>query len=127
MFQPNTNQPTSFAQVQIAESESVLRRRRNLDIKNDVDFSELDKSLDIPAEQRSDALNALLKNLNDATQSECWQAHAQRNPQQQGMGNLTGLALSGGGIRSATFNLGALQVLGWARVLRHVDYLSTVS
>lgn len=38
-----------------------------------------------------------------------------------------GLALSGGGIRSATFNLGLLQALGSRGVLEHVDYLSTVS
>jgi hypothetical protein len=38
-----------------------------------------------------------------------------------------GLALSGGGIRSATFNLGLLQALARARVLRKIDYLSTVS
>lgn len=40
---------------------------------------------------------------------------------------LVGLALSGGGIRSSTFNLGVLQGLHHAGVLRHVDYLSTVS
>lgn len=40
---------------------------------------------------------------------------------------LVGLALSGGGIRSATFNLGVLQVLAERDVLKHVDYLSTVS
>jgi len=38
-----------------------------------------------------------------------------------------GLALSGGGIRSATFNLGLLQALDQLRVLKHVDYLATVS
>ncbi|HEY5958159.1 MAG TPA: patatin-like phospholipase family protein, partial [Polyangiaceae bacterium] len=38
-----------------------------------------------------------------------------------------GVALSGGGIRSATFNLGLLQALAEKDVLRHVDYLSTVS
>ncbi len=38
-----------------------------------------------------------------------------------------GLALSGGGIRSATFNLGVLQALARYRVLRRIDYLSTVS
>jgi hypothetical protein len=38
-----------------------------------------------------------------------------------------GLALSGGGIRSATFNLGILQALADIRLLRHIDYLSTVS
>jgi hypothetical protein len=38
-----------------------------------------------------------------------------------------GLALSGGGIRSATFNLGLLKGLDHHGLLRHVDYLSTVS
>lgn len=38
-----------------------------------------------------------------------------------------GLAFSGGGIRSATFNLGVLKALQDLHVLKHVDYLSTVS
>ena len=41
--------------------------------------------------------------------------------------SLTGLAFSGGGIRSATFNLGILQALAENRLLRDFDYLSTVS
>ena len=41
--------------------------------------------------------------------------------------NLTGLAFSGGGIRSATFNLGILQAFAQKGVLRKFDYLSTVS
>jgi hypothetical protein len=41
--------------------------------------------------------------------------------------NLIGLAFSGGGIRSATFNLGVLQRLQELDVLRSVDYMSTVS
>lgn len=40
---------------------------------------------------------------------------------------LVGLALSGGGIRSAAFNLGVLQALHRRGVLPSVDYLSTVS
>lgn len=40
---------------------------------------------------------------------------------------LTGLALSGGGLRSATFALGALQALAEKRILKDFDYLSTVS
>jgi hypothetical protein len=40
---------------------------------------------------------------------------------------LAGLALSGGGVRSATFNLGVLQALGEQQLLRDFDYLSTVS
>jgi hypothetical protein len=38
-----------------------------------------------------------------------------------------GLALSGGGIRSATFNLGVLQSLARLGILLRMDYLSTVS
>jgi hypothetical protein len=38
-----------------------------------------------------------------------------------------GLALSGGGIRSAAFNLGLLQAFYQHGLLRYVDYLSTVS
>jgi hypothetical protein len=40
---------------------------------------------------------------------------------------MTGLALSGGGIRSATFCLGVLQALNAAKILHKIDYLSTVS
>ncbi len=40
---------------------------------------------------------------------------------------LVGLAFSGGGIRSATFNLGVLQGLAGKGLLRIFDYLSTVS
>ncbi len=42
-------------------------------------------------------------------------------------GELVGLAISGGGIRSATFGLGILQHLQELDLLRKVDYLSTVS
>ncbi len=41
--------------------------------------------------------------------------------------NLIGLCFSGGGIRSATVNLGILQGLQELDLLRHFDYVSTVS
>jgi predicted acylesterase/phospholipase RssA len=40
---------------------------------------------------------------------------------------VVGLALSGGGIRSAAFNMGVLQTLARTGLLARVDYLSTVS
>ncbi len=40
---------------------------------------------------------------------------------------LTGIALSGGGIRSATFSLGVLQAISAAGILPRINYLSTVS
>ncbi|HVO82029.1 MAG TPA: patatin-like phospholipase family protein [Terriglobales bacterium] len=50
--------------------------------------------------------------------------HRQRPPAKQ---SLIGLAFSGGGIRSATFNLGVLQALAQKNLLRAFDYVSTVS
>lgn len=41
--------------------------------------------------------------------------------------SIVGLALSGGGIRSATFSLGVLQALAKKGRIRHLDYMSTVS
>ena len=41
--------------------------------------------------------------------------------------NVIGLALSGGGIRSATFSLGVVQVLAARGFFKEVDFLSTVS
>lgn len=41
--------------------------------------------------------------------------------------NATGLALSGGGIRSASFGLGVIQALLEHGVMQKIDYLSTVS
>ena len=40
---------------------------------------------------------------------------------------LTGVCLSGGGIRSATFNLGVLQGMAQLGLLPQIDYLSTGS
>lgn len=40
---------------------------------------------------------------------------------------VVGLALSGGGIRSAAFGLGVLQALDAGGVFKHIDYLSSVS
>jgi hypothetical protein len=50
-------------------------------------------------------------------------AYRQRNS----TGEWTGIGLSGGGIRSATFCLGALQALALKNVLKDFDYISSVS
>jgi predicted acylesterase/phospholipase RssA len=49
-------------------------------------------------------------------------------PEEDELGHLDliGVAFSGGGIRSATFNLGVLQAMAHSRILHCVDYLSTV-
>ena len=50
-----------------------------------------------------------------------------KDPQGREKYRLKGLALSGGGIRSATFNLGILQSLHRRGLMKRIDYLSTVS
>ena len=59
-----------------------------------------------------------------------WQRYIRRRREQDGdeaPEDLTGIALSGGGIRSATFALGVLQALARHGRLARFDYLSTVS
>ncbi|MCI0653736.1 MAG: patatin-like phospholipase family protein [Methylococcaceae bacterium] len=57
-----------------------------------------------------------------------WRASAGRSVDAASLtDHLSGLALSGGGIRSATFALGVLQALAHYDLLKGFDYLSTVS
>ena len=66
----------------------------------------------------------------DAEHAEIHERREVANGEPRGTGrpaNLTGLALSGGGIRSATFNLGLLQALRSSGLLQRFDFLSTVS
>ena len=66
-----------------------------------------------------------LKEMEDkAVQARCAAAATPATPMDQPP---LALALSGGGIRSATFNLGVLQALAEPMLLRYFDYLSTVS
>ena len=74
--------------------------------------------------------------MEESTRSQPWsevlrnERSAIREPDGQTLGPdrpLTGLAFSGGGIRSATFNLGIIQALSELRLLRQFDYLSCVS
>ena len=64
-----------------------------------------------------------LSEVKNRREKQCYERADIDNPQP----NLVGLALSGGGIRSATFCLGFLQELQRLRLLRIFDYLSTVS
>jgi len=55
----------------------------------------------------------------------CWSQHSRKG--HPGYAPLSALCLSGGGIRSATFNLGVLQSLARTQLLGKFDYLSSVS
>lgn len=100
---PKDSRPTedlrrSVADVYAAELDYIVERRRRLGDK-DVDASTLQT-------ERQRAGTAIAPRVAHGT---------------------VGLALSGGGIRSATFSLGVLQALAHLDLLKFVDYLSTVS
>lgn len=97
-----------FAEVFDAELEYIQSRRESV---------KLDQK---PVVQERERLCQALKNPESK--------HAPRLPVRPSSdAGLVGLALSGGGIRSATFNLGLLQALAKRGILRCCDYLSTVS
>ena len=66
-------------------------------------------------------------NAGEYPEDECDNAYAAGIVAEANKARLTGLAFSGGGIRSATFNLGVLQALARLKLLDQFDYLSTVS
>lgn len=90
------------------ETLSIVREKRGPIFFNQQLANELDVILSLRDENRDHSSDEL------ATDT------AQR-------ARLFGLAFSGGGIRSATFNLGIIQSLAAVGLLNMVDYLSTVS
>jgi hypothetical protein len=79
----------------------------------------------LPADDSINWHDALVKERDDVVtrrkaQGLSWSAEDVRE-------TLSGIALAGGGIRSATFSLGVLQALGEHGGLRLFDFLSTVS
>ncbi|MEK6260601.1 MAG: patatin-like phospholipase family protein [Planctomycetota bacterium] len=109
---------TSFKDVYLEELKWIKTRRRELRKKwkptnadkvavaeTKAAAAKLDSN--IPNEKSADPLHELQTQALDA--------------------DLCGLAISGGGIRSATYSLGVLQGLAALRLLPRFDYLSTVS
>ena len=84
------------------------------DNKKVVDFEKVaDRELDEIVTRRRQA------NLSPIANGESARTQVSRD--------LVGVALSGGGVRSASFSIGLIQALYTKGVLRFVDYLSTVS
>jgi hypothetical protein len=77
-------------------------------------------------EEKSPFFQHTLSLLDNESQHKEWAKWAEKRPGKRHRG-LTGLALSGGGIRSSTLNLGIVQVLDKIGMFSCLDYLSTVS
>jgi hypothetical protein len=72
-------------------------------------------------------LSNLIKDQSDASRYELYDILEDGARKAAMRLETVGLAFSGGGIRSATFNLGFLQGMASLRLLKRFDYLSTVS
>ncbi len=103
-----TNKPVSFEKVLGDELDAITSDREQ----------RLQKGAS-PAAATADIASTLGAGGGSSTPSDAY-ARARE-------ARLIGLAFSGGGIRSATFNLGVLQALARLDLLRWFDYLSTVS
>src|SRR5262245_47439157 len=104
---------TSFLQAYEAELRSIQQRRKRLEEQKLVRASFPIISM-LSAE----------RDFHDTSETNV-PTHAQRLASFEA--ELCGLAISGGGIRSATFALGVLQGLAATHMLPRFDYLSTVS
>jgi hypothetical protein len=96
-----------FSDVYLAELDYVKKRRAEMDIPSDTVVTEIERVREL----KKEILESETSQLNVTSAKT----------------GLVGLALSGGGVRSATFNLGLLQSLAKNKVLQYCDYLSTVS
>lgn len=113
-----------FKQVFMKELDEIKGRRE----KTDGAEAGLPPLKDVEG-KGSKVLSVVLDKLNEPGQDDAWKDaigwEGERN--YAGHPGLVGLAFSGGGIRSATFNLGVLQALEKCGLLKSIDYLSTVS
>lgn len=87
----------------------------------------LDKELEYFAKRWGSERKPKRESFDEATNDECDTPFSASIVEEANKARLTGLAFSGGGIRSATFNLGVLQALAKLELLDQFDYLSTVS
>eukprot|EP00002_Diphylleia_rotans_P039725 TRINITY_DN9283_c0_g1_i1.p1 TRINITY_DN9283_c0_g1~~TRINITY_DN9283_c0_g1_i1.p1 ORF type:complete len:1009 (+),score=195.69 TRINITY_DN9283_c0_g1_i1:43-3069(+) len=102
----------NFILVYAKELQYIQRRRdrHDLDSKSIAKKSDALYSIPVNTKKIQHAYSYFIRMLNAGPEVE-----------------LVGLALSGGGVRSATFNLGLLQAMSHLGILRYVDYVSTVS
>ncbi len=128
-----TGEPLRFPAVFAQELEVVRARRRQVDSEPD-DARRIAPLLDFAASEHFRLTNKYLPPRKlDPAWRERWplqpdgpvEGDAPRD--EPAAAQLVGLALSGGGIRSAATCLGAMQGLDAKNVMRLVDYLSSVS
>ena len=107
------------AEIEEINQRKILSKDGEIIYRRDHDLIDFEAIL-LPHDKRSKVLNEVLEEIKNS--QSAWEAD-----QSVAHRGLIGLAFSGGGIRSATVNLGILQGLRKLGLLKAVDYLSTVS
>lgn len=107
------------AELEDINQRTILSKDGQLIHRRDIELIDFEAILVAP-EKRSEVLNQVLDEIRQSQAG--WDADTSVAHK-----GLVGLAFSGGGIRSATVNLGVLQGLRKLGLLKAVDYLSTVS
>lgn len=116
-----------FPKVFEAELESVRSRSLQNNKKRGEGLPDFEIKLFSEGEKPSKAMGSVLDALKDGNENWNKWTKDKKTRGKPAHAGLVGLAFSGGGIRSATFNLGVLQALHKCGLFKHVDYLSTVS
>lgn len=118
-----------FPKVFEAELESVRNRILHNNEKRGEGLPDFETRLFPEGEKPSEAMKSVLDALQDEKENEAWKKWTEdkKTRGKPAHAGLVGLAFSGGGIRSATFNLGILQALRRCGLFNCIDYLSTVS
>ncbi len=128
----------TFADVYLAELDYVKKRRDEMGLISKAVETELENVRQAIKTQRDksvkDRQHEVKKNVFRRFKSWLYKLFSGEsedapslNIKASTQAGLVGLALSGGGVRSATFNLGLLQSLAKNKILQYCDYLSTVS
>jgi len=130
----------TFADVYLAELDYVIERRKKINISTETVESESarlrqelatlqnDKLVqDVQNSEAKSGISRLMLWFSDRFRRISSDEIPRFNVKPSTKANVVGLALSGGGIRSATFNFGLLQSLAKNKILQYCDYLSTVS
>ncbi|MEO6734430.1 MAG: patatin-like phospholipase family protein [Ferruginibacter sp.] len=127
----NVKAPLTFDYVFDDELDEINRSRKCKEIEaltNNVGDETKGREENDPKNSRKkeENCNPFIKAENDPKNSRKKEENCNPFIKAENM-NILALTFSGGGIRSATFNLGILQGFAEAGVLSKVDYLSTVS
>lgn len=119
------NNKIRFSEIFRAELSSVAQRRekKNYYESDSFELPDFETCL-VDHDRRSGVLVDLIQAIKSEDQNKRWSTCSDTDDFRPG---LVGLAFSGGGIRSSTFNLGIVQGLHKAGLFECVDYLSTVS